>query len=57
MTQEAIFCYCQFEKALIQRRGEIVSEKQVDLRSNTVSRILNIEIKAQLPTGTSDAFL
>jgi len=56
-TQEAIFCYCQFGKALIQRRGEIASEKQVDPESNTVSRILNIEVKAQLPTGTSDALL
>ncbi|CAG8660058.1 20907_t:CDS:2, partial [Dentiscutata erythropus] len=34
-TQEAIFCYCQFGKALIQRRGEIASEKQVDPESNT----------------------
>ncbi|POG73798.1 hypothetical protein GLOIN_2v1582864 [Rhizophagus irregularis DAOM 181602=DAOM 197198] len=42
---------------LIQRRGEIASEKQVDPGSNTVSRILNIEVKAQLPTGTSDALL
>ncbi|RGB24034.1 hypothetical protein C1646_821815 [Rhizophagus diaphanus] len=57
VTQEAIFCYCQFGKALIQRQGEIASEKQVDLESNTVSRILNIEVKAQLPTGTSDALL
>ncbi|RGB23105.1 hypothetical protein C1646_775002 [Rhizophagus diaphanus] len=56
-TQEAIFCYCQFGKALIQRQGEIASEKQVDPESNTVSRILNIEVKAQLPTGTSDALL
>ncbi|CAG8794343.1 12553_t:CDS:2 [Gigaspora margarita] len=56
-TQEAIFCYCQFGKALIKRRGEIASEKQVDLESNTVSRILNTEIKAQLPAGTSDALL
>ena len=56
-TQEAIFCYCQFGKALIQRQGEIASEKQVDLESNTVSRILNIEVKAQLPAGTSDALL
>ncbi|CAB4382744.1 unnamed protein product [Rhizophagus irregularis] len=54
-TQEAIFCYCQFGKALIQRRGKIASEKQVNLESNTVSRILNIEVKAQLPAGTSDA--
>ena len=51
------FCYCQFGKALIQRQGEITSEKQVDLESNTVSRILNIEVKAQLPAGTSDALL
>ncbi|GBB94481.1 hypothetical protein RclHR1_23620003 [Rhizophagus clarus] len=57
VTQEAIFCYCQFGKALIQRRGEIVSEKQVDLESNTVSRILNIEVKAQLPADTSDTLL
>ncbi|PKY61438.1 hypothetical protein RhiirA4_486416 [Rhizophagus irregularis] len=56
-TQEAIFCYCQFGKALIYRRGEIASEKQVDLESNTVSRILNIEVKAQLSAGTSDALL
>ncbi|CAB5395973.1 unnamed protein product [Rhizophagus irregularis] len=56
-TQKAIVCYCQFGKALIQRRGEIAFEKQVDLGSNTVSRILNIEVKAQLPTGTSDALL
>ncbi|CAI2186011.1 5452_t:CDS:2, partial [Funneliformis geosporum] len=48
-TQEAIFCYCQFGKAFIQRRGEIASEKQVDPESNTVSRILNIEVKTQLP--------
>ncbi|CAI2187992.1 14414_t:CDS:2, partial [Funneliformis geosporum] len=56
-TQEAIFCYCQFGKAFIQRRGEIASEKQVDPESNTVSRILNIEVKTQLPAGTSDALL
>ncbi|GES72579.1 hypothetical protein GLOIN_2v1572084 [Rhizophagus clarus] len=56
-TQEAIFCYCQFGKALIQKRGEIASEKQVDPESNTVSRILNIEVKAQLPAGTSDTLL
>uniref|UniRef100_U9STM9 Uncharacterized protein n=1 Tax=Rhizophagus irregularis (strain DAOM 181602 / DAOM 197198 / MUCL 43194) TaxID=747089 RepID=U9STM9_RHIID len=36
-VQEAIICYCQFGKALIQRRGEIASEKQVDLESNAVS--------------------
>jgi hypothetical protein len=47
--QEAIFCYYQFGKALIQRQGEIASEKQVDPESNTVSRILNIKVKAQLP--------
>ncbi|CAB5348859.1 unnamed protein product [Rhizophagus irregularis] len=36
-VQEAIICYCQFGKALIQRRGEIASEKQVDPESNAVS--------------------
>ncbi|GBC09985.1 hypothetical protein RclHR1_09250010 [Rhizophagus clarus] len=51
VTQEAIFCYCQFGKVLIQRRDEITSEKQVDSESNIVSRILNIEVKAQLPAG------
>ncbi|RHZ80524.1 hypothetical protein Glove_134g262 [Diversispora epigaea] len=56
-TQEAIFCYCNFGKALIQRRNEIVSEKQVDPESNAVSRILNKEVKAQLPTNTSDNLL
>ncbi|CAG8631100.1 18073_t:CDS:2, partial [Acaulospora morrowiae] len=36
-TQEAIACYCLFGKALIQRRNEIASEKQVDPESNTVN--------------------
>ncbi|GES82758.1 hypothetical protein GLOIN_2v1582864 [Rhizophagus clarus] len=57
VTQEAIFCYYQFGKAFIQRRDEIASEKQVDPEFNTVSRILNIEVKAQLPAGTSDTLL
>ncbi|CAG8642961.1 7994_t:CDS:1, partial [Diversispora eburnea] len=56
-TQEAIMCYCLFGKALIQRRNEIASEKQVDPESNTVSRILNKEVKAQLPADTSDSLL
>ncbi|CAG8729821.1 6315_t:CDS:2, partial [Funneliformis mosseae] len=56
-VQEAIICYCQFGKALIQRRSEIASEKQVDLKSNAVSRILNMEVRAQLPVDTSDALL
>ena len=56
-TQEAIWCYCQFGKALIQRRGEIASEKQVNPESNTISKILNIEVRAQLPADTSDALL
>ena len=56
-VQEAIICYCQFEKALIQRRSEIASEKQVDPESNTISRILNMEVRAQLPADISDAFL
>ncbi len=56
-TQEAIWCYCQFGKALIQRRGELASEKQVNLESNTISRILNEEVRAQLPADTSDALL
>ncbi|CAG8848407.1 31264_t:CDS:2, partial [Gigaspora margarita] len=43
-TQEAILCYCNFGKALIQRRNELASEKQVDLESNAVSRILNKEV-------------
>ncbi|CAG8599448.1 5236_t:CDS:2, partial [Ambispora gerdemannii] len=34
-TQEAIFCYCNFGKALIQRCNEIASEKQVNPESNT----------------------
>ncbi|CAG8630571.1 4447_t:CDS:2, partial [Rhizophagus irregularis] len=33
------------------------SEKQVDPESNTVSKILNKEVKAQLPAGTSDVLL
>ncbi|PKY44971.1 hypothetical protein RhiirA4_542245 [Rhizophagus irregularis] len=53
----AIICYCQFGKALIQRRSDIASEKQVDSESNTVSRILNMEVRAQLPADTSDALL
>ncbi|CAG8563283.1 11461_t:CDS:2 [Diversispora eburnea] len=56
-TQEAIVCYCLFGKALIQRRNEIASEKQVDPESNAVSRILNKEVKAQLPADTSDSLL
>jgi hypothetical protein len=44
-------------KALIQRRGEIASEKQVDPESNAVSRILNMEVRAQLPADTSNALL
>ncbi|CAG8672781.1 14484_t:CDS:2, partial [Acaulospora morrowiae] len=40
-TQEAIFCY----------------EKQVDPESNAVSRILNKEVRAQLPANISDALL
>ncbi|CAG8729538.1 43_t:CDS:1, partial [Ambispora leptoticha] len=56
-TQEAIACYCLFGKALIQRRNEIASEKQVDPESNTVSRILNKEVKLQLPADTSDSLL
>ncbi|PKY55707.1 hypothetical protein RhiirA4_548869 [Rhizophagus irregularis] len=56
-VQEAIICYCQFGKALIQRRSKITSEKQVDPESNAVSRILNMEVKAQLPADTSDALL
>ncbi|CAJ0846441.1 18493_t:CDS:2, partial [Entrophospora sp. SA101] len=43
-TQEAISCYCLFGKALMQRRNEIASEKQVDPESNIVSRILNKEV-------------
>ncbi|CAG8832336.1 1030_t:CDS:2, partial [Cetraspora pellucida] len=43
--------------ALIQRRNEIASEQQVDLESNIVSRILNKEVKAQLPADTSDSLL
>jgi hypothetical protein len=57
VTQKVIFCYCQFEKTLIQKQNKIASEKQVDPESNTISRILNIKVKAQLPTGTSDALL
>ncbi|KAF0532432.1 hypothetical protein F8M41_011220 [Gigaspora margarita] len=56
-VQEAIICYCQFGKALIQRRGEIASERQVDPESNAVSRVLNMEVRAQLPADTSDALL
>ncbi|CAG8642928.1 9851_t:CDS:2, partial [Ambispora gerdemannii] len=56
-TQEAIVCYCLFGKVLIQRRNEIASERQVDPESNTVSRILNKEVKAQLPADTSDSLL
>ncbi|CAG8590395.1 15782_t:CDS:10 [Funneliformis mosseae] len=37
-TQEAIMCYCLFGKALIKRRNEIASEKQVDPESNTPLR-------------------
>ncbi|CAG8524468.1 8368_t:CDS:2, partial [Acaulospora morrowiae] len=50
---EAIACYCLFGKAIIQRRNEIASERQVDPESNTVSRILNKEVKAD----TSDSLL
>ncbi|CAG8473072.1 3688_t:CDS:2 [Diversispora eburnea] len=56
-TQEAIFCYCNFDKTLIQRHNEITSEKQVDPESNAVSRILNKEVCAQLPTNISDVLL
>ncbi|PKC56628.1 hypothetical protein RhiirA1_500347 [Rhizophagus irregularis] len=56
-VQEAIIRYCQFGKALIQRQSEIASEKQVDPESNAVSRILNEEVRAQLPADTSDALL
>nr|CAG8671025.1 6600_t:CDS:1 [Entrophospora candida] len=56
-TQEAVLCYCLFGKALMQRRNEIASEKQVDPESNIVSRILNKEVHAQLPANTSDALL
>ncbi|CAG8742552.1 552_t:CDS:2, partial [Funneliformis mosseae] len=41
--QEAIICYS--------------SEKQVNPESNAVSRILNIEVRAQLLADTSDALL
>ncbi|CAG8530251.1 7709_t:CDS:1 [Cetraspora pellucida] len=56
-TQEVILCYCNFGEAIIQRRNEIASEKQVDPESNTVSRILNKEVRAQLPANISDALL
>ncbi|CAG8796323.1 18238_t:CDS:2, partial [Gigaspora margarita] len=56
-TQEAIMCYCLFGKAFIQRRNEIASDKQVDPESNIVSRILNKEIKTQLPADTSNSLL
>ncbi|CAG8500816.1 7102_t:CDS:2, partial [Paraglomus occultum] len=56
-TQEAIACYCLFGKVIIQRRNEIASERQVDPESNTVSRILNKEVKAQLPADTSASLL
>ncbi|CAG8618857.1 21565_t:CDS:2, partial [Dentiscutata erythropus] len=46
--QESIVCYCLFGKALIQRRNEIASEKQVDPESNIVRRILNKEVKAKI---------
>ncbi|CAG8658828.1 11818_t:CDS:2 [Rhizophagus irregularis] len=60
-----IICMCSLNllnglsliRALIQRRSEIASEKQVDLESNAVSRILNMEVRAQLPADTSDALL
>ena len=57
IRDQAIICYCQFGKALIQRQSKIASEKQVDPESNAVSRILNMEVKAQLPADTSDALL
>ncbi|CAG8540156.1 16126_t:CDS:2 [Cetraspora pellucida] len=56
-TQEAILYYCNFGKTLIQRHNELVSEKQVDLESNAVSRILNKEVRAQLPANISDTLL
>ncbi|CAG8837081.1 17786_t:CDS:1, partial [Racocetra persica] len=56
-VQKAIICYCQFGKALIQKQGEIASERQVDPESNAVSRVLNMEVRAQLPADTSDALL
>ncbi|CAG8758730.1 21807_t:CDS:10, partial [Gigaspora margarita] len=56
-TQEAILCYCNFGKALIQRRNELASEKQVDPESNAVSRILNKEVqpilKSKFPEPSS----
>ncbi|CAG8540736.1 12117_t:CDS:2 [Cetraspora pellucida] len=55
--QKAILCYCTFGKALIQRCNELASEKQVDPESNTVSRILNKEVCAQLSANISDALL
>ncbi|CAG8781758.1 2259_t:CDS:1 [Cetraspora pellucida] len=55
--QEAILYYCNFGKTLIQRHNELVSEKQVDLESNAVSRILNKEVRAQLPANISDTLL
>ncbi|CAG8504989.1 9188_t:CDS:2, partial [Dentiscutata heterogama] len=55
--QEAILCYCNFGKALIQRRNELASEKQVDSESNAVSKILNKEVRAQLPANISDTLL
>ncbi|CAG8726860.1 3708_t:CDS:1, partial [Funneliformis mosseae] len=57
VVQEVIIYYCQFGKALIQRRSEIASKKQVDPESNAVSRILNMKVRAQLPADTSDALL
>ncbi|CAG8503106.1 5247_t:CDS:2 [Funneliformis mosseae] len=46
-----------YKKLCDARRGEIATEKYVDLKSNTVSRILNIEVKAQLLAVTFDALL
>ncbi|RIA89110.1 hypothetical protein C1645_806454 [Glomus cerebriforme] len=42
---------------LDKRRDEIASEKQVDPEFNTISRILNIEVKVQLLADTFDTLL
>ncbi|CAG8724647.1 16347_t:CDS:1, partial [Gigaspora rosea] len=55
-TQEEIFCYCNFGKALIQRRNKLASKKQINPESNAV-RILNKEVRAQLPANISGALL
>ncbi|CAG8732176.1 15080_t:CDS:2, partial [Cetraspora pellucida] len=51
------FTFLYKKLSLIQRRNELASEKQIDLESNAVSRILNKEVYAQFPANISDTLL